>query len=388
MKVINVLEVSKNSNSVSISLEIDGNAETVTTTFSENVAQYITTDRVDAVVMGLILFAEKHGYDFKSAIPISESLYYNLTNHFIGAVASTSKLHRPQINCPVVSDVDVAGDIVAAGISCGVDSLYTIYTHTNAVPAGHKLNHLVFLNVGSHHSGKDEKRSQKLFGGRRDLCRRFSNAAKLPLIEMTSDLYAIIDKYGNGYSHIEEHTYMSVFCMLLIQRGLKIYYYSSGLPYTEFNCRYVPDSAFDAAQYDLLTLQCASVGNTKFVSAGGNIHRIEKLKIICDYSLAHKYLNVCVTDVNNCGKCFKCARTMLGLDAIGKLHLFKEAFDVDVYMSNRLHYLEQLYIGSIRKDKYTVELLPYFKSSLTLTFKVKAIFGKMVQVFRNRIIRK
>lgn len=388
MKTVTILEIANNGNSVSISLDIDGNKEIISTTFSENVTQYITTDRIDSVIMGLTLFAIKRGYDFKSDIPISESLYYNLTNHFIDAIASTNDLHHPRIIAPIVPDIDVTGNIIATGISCGVDSLYTIYTHTNMVPDNHKLNHLVFLNVGSHHSGKKEKDSQKLFLGRRDLCRNFSNEANLPLIEISSDLYAIFDKYDDGYSHVEEHTYMALFCMLLVQKGLMIYYYSSGLLYSDFNCKYIPNNTFDAALYDLLILQCASVGNIKFISAGGNINRIEKLRSICSYSLAHKYLNVCVADVNNCGTCFKCVRTMLELDAIGKLHLFKEAFDVNGYMSNKPHYLEQCYIGSLRKNRFMVELIPYFENNLTFAFKLRAISKKIIQVLHNRLNRK
>lgn len=388
MKTITIQEITSNGNSVSISLNIDGNKEKITTTFSENVTQYITVDRIDSVIMGLILFAIKRGYDFKSDIPISESLYYNLTNQFIDAISLTNELHHPRIIAPIVPDIDVTGNIVATGISCGVDSLYTIYTHTNMVSANYKLNYLVFLNVGSHHSGKGQKDSQKLFLGRRDLCRNFSTEANLPLIEIGSDIYALFDKYDNGYSHIEEHTYMALFCMLLIQRGLKIYYYSSGLLYSDFNCKYKPDKNFDAALYDLLILQCASVGNIRFISAGGNISRIEKLKTICNYNLAYKYLNVCVTEVNNCGKCFKCIRTMLELDAIGKLYLFKKAFDVSDYMSNRRNYLELLYIGSLQKNRFMVDLIPYFANSLTFTLKLSAISKKIIQVLRNRFNRK
>lgn len=386
MKNIVINDIRTENNAVIVELNIDGSIEKIITTFSNNVVKYIVDDRIDAVVMGLMLFAIKHGYDFKSNLPISEGLYYNLRYYFIGAIASPHKMYHPQINAPLIADINDEGNIVATGISCGVDSLYTVYLHTQFVPAQYKLNHLVFLNVGSHNTAKGKQDSQRLFDGRKKLCQEFAKNAKLPLIESESNLPEIFDRYDDsGYSHVEEHTYMALFCMLWLQHGLKLYYYSSGIPYYDFDCKFSINSQFDAAQYDLLTLQCASFGKTKFLSSGGNIGRLEKLKTICDYKLAYKYLNVCVKDVCNCGKCFKCVRTLLELDAIGKIDLFKEVFNIEEYYRNRQNYLEQFYIGYIQKNKLLLDLYPYFRKELTTTLKIKAIYNKLLQIIKNRI---
>lgn len=385
MKTINITEIKQIDNAIVCTLRIGDNNEVITTSFSYNVIKYITADRIDSVVMGLMLFAIKQGYDFKSSIPISESLYYNLTNHFINAITAHSHLHQPQIDAPIITDISNPGSIVATGISCGVDSLYTIYSHTQHVSTNYKINHLVFLNVGSHNTGKSDEDTQKLFIGRRELCRRFAHEIKMPLIEIESTITSIFDKYDTAYSHIEEHTYMALSCLLLLQRGLKIYYYSSGICYSDFNCNFTPHTNFDAAQYDLLTLLCASTYSTKFISAGGNISRMDKIKTICDFDLAHKYLNVCVREANNCGVCFKCIRTLLEIDAIGKLNLFKDSFDINKYSSNRKYYLEQLYIGYLRKNAFLTEVIPYFQKDLTFSFKIQTILKKLFQTAFRKI---
>ena len=76
---------------------------------------------------------------------------------------------------------------------------------------------------------------------------------------------------------------------------------------------------------------------------------------------------------------------MLELDALDKLDLFEQVFDVKNYMLNRHRYLEQFYIDSIRGDRFMKELVPYFENELTWTFKLKAIVNKVIQVLRNRL---
>lgn len=50
---------------------------------------------------------------------------------------------------------------------------------------------------------------------------------------------------------------------------------------------------------------------------------------------AQKYLNVCILEKDgnggNCSRCTKCARTIITLEAMGKLEQFKDVFDLDVW---------------------------------------------------------
>lgn len=79
MKKIVISGLSLIDQQVTIQLNIDGVDEVIYARLSQNIVPYATLDRIDSVVMGLILFAIKNGYDFDSAIPITDELYYNLT---------------------------------------------------------------------------------------------------------------------------------------------------------------------------------------------------------------------------------------------------------------------------------------------------------------------
>jgi len=62
-----------------------------------------------------------------------------------------------------------------------------------------------------------------------------------------------------------------------------------------------------------------------FVHYGTNARRIDKLKAIADHPLVMRHLRVCWKHAgrpNNCCRCEKCMRTMLLLEALGKLTLF------------------------------------------------------------------
>lgn len=46
----------------------------------------------------------------------------------------------------------------------------------------------------------------------------------------------------------------------------------------------------------------------------------------------------------NCGRCEKCTRTLLALDALGALDKYRDVFDVDYYLSHKQSYFKTLCI--------------------------------------------
>lgn len=384
-KIIEILSAERKENKLSWQILIDGQPETVTVTVSDNVSRYLTADRADALVMGMMVFAIRVGYDFRSALPLSEGLWYNITRQFIESVTSHPDTHRPHIDAPLISD-PTGGHIVACGMSCGVDSLYSVATHMGLPAKEANLTHLTFFDVGSHDTGRDDGSSERLKQGRLEAAKRFADTVGLPLIEVSSNLPEIMGRYSGGYSHEENHTFMAIFSVLALAKGVSRYYYSSGYSYAEFDTRYEPTGHYDASHYDLLTLMCASYGDIRFYSTGANTSRLAKIRLLADYAPAYDALNVCVNQVRNDNVCFKCRRTMLELDAIGALDKFASVFDLDYYREHRREYLADMYVKALRGDVFMKELLPYFHKELTPAFKLRALMGKARSVVRNRLL--
>lgn len=370
---------------VEITIFIAQNKETIKMSFSDNVKDYLTVDRADAPLMGLLMFAIRHKMDIESRFPVSETLLYKLTHHFIPGICG-DRVFRPKIKTKVIADLKNNYDdgIVATGVSCGIDSLYTIMEHTGQVTDGYKLNRLVFLDAGAHHFGAKEKWGE-LYAGRLKNAENFSKESELPLIKINTNLPVILEKYSD-YDHIEHHTYMMLSCILMIQKGVRKYYYSGGYSYGQFNCNLFTDKALGCAHYDLFILWCASNAGIEFLSTGGSLNRFEKVKALSDYPLAEKYLNVCVQSVHNCGKCFKCKRTLLELDAAGIVDSYSAVFDIEEYKRRRAHLLKEGFRNAIKGQNTMDELVPFFKKNITTYQRILQRFrvtcGKIVMLFR------
>lgn len=355
--------------------------EQVTVTVNAEAKGNLCSDRADAMICGLLLFAIKNGYDLVSELPISEELHYTLTQHLIPVFSKTA--HAPRLNVALTTDRPPKGKFVATGISCGVDSLYTVATHTGFASSGN-LTHLAFFDAGAFH--RADGLDSPLKGVHLKMARRFAKENGFGMLEVSSDLPDFINRHDSkGYSHVMNHTFMMLHCVMSIAGCIDTYYYSAGLEYRDFDCKFDPSKDYDCAKYDLLTLMCASVNGIKFYSTGGEISRFGKIKSLVIFPPAFDYLNVCVNDGQNCGRCFKCVRTLLELDAAGSLDKFSKVFDIEEYRKNRNWYLEQLYVGALKGDLFMKELMPQFSKEMSLKLKISAVTKKLLSVIRNRV---
>lgn len=389
MQNINIITLEKESaEEIKCRLTVENVQEEIYIRVNKEYADYLVTDRIDAIVWGLLLFAMNKGYNIESNIPITEDLWYNIEMNFIDILAQNPGMHRIHIIAPLIPALR-QGNIVATGISCGVDSLYTIATHRTNVPKPYQITHLCFFNAGSHDTGLMDNSSRKLFEGRYTLCKAFAQEYNYGFIFIENNIHELINRHG-GYSHIENHTYMALSCIYALQSAFSIYYYSSGISARNFSCiKSNIHDQLDSAHYDILTLATASIPNLKFISSGGNIDRIQKTQVISNYTPAYKYLNVCVQSVKNDSTCFKCTRTILCLDAMGKLEQFRDVFDISYYKAHRNEYIEKMYIeGKWKKDEFLYSLFPLFKSDLTFQRKLLAIFHKIISVIKNRVFHR
>ena len=365
----------ENNCKIRCSISINGEEDAIYAVVSDNVVGYLDEFRADAFVVGMLYFAMSHECDIRSDVPISDELYYNLDNHFIDALShQDSGLYRTRLLMSTIPAAEKTVSIVATGISCGVDCLHTIYVNEHIQMPSFRITHLAFYNVGSHQTGKNDVYDSNLRKGRFDLCKSFADEYGYTFYTIDSNIHEVIERHG-GYSHINNHSYMASFCILLLQKGISRYFYSAGYPYTDFRVyKSYKNEVLDSAMYDLLTFFCISIGGLKVYSAGGNIKRIDKTRLIASYKPAQKYLNVCVNSPRNDGVCFKCIRTLLSIDATGNVDDFKSVFDVEKYRANKSNYIRKMWFdATFMHDELCEEIEPLYKKELSFPVKMRAI---------------
>ena len=281
-------------------------------------SEYLCTERADAFLVNLLLFAMERGANIVCKCDISERLYYQLTEYLIPCIAShISRYQSIAIEGNLSSEKLPSANAFGTGVSGGVDSLYTVLKHLKRND-GHSLTHLLFCNAGTNgdFGGEDARETYRL---RYAFLKGFADECNLSVVPVDTNINEFLNQVQEA-----THTFRTLSTSLIFQKLFSVYWYGSGYPFDKFRF-----SAGDTAGYDLLTMQCISTENLTFYSSGGETTRLGKLKFISDNELAQKYLNVCIAGgIPNCGHCEKCRRTIMGLYAIGKLDSFSQCFNL------------------------------------------------------------
>ncbi|MGN1312164.1 MAG: hypothetical protein ACI4U4_04040 [Bacilli bacterium] len=319
---------------------IDDKKEEIFYEIDKEYKEYLCTERADAFVIAALYYAMKHHHDITSELPITSEIYHNLTTYMIPTLAKHSNnLSIIKLNMPIISTPIKTKGEVGTGMSCGIDSLHTLKNYLNPECQDMKLTCLCLNNVGSFKAYDEKYRGMGSENARNDIIKRAEKISKevgLPLIVTNSNVYKV---FNDTYFRI--HTFANMFSVFLMQKFFSKYYYaSSGYDLSHYNV--IDSHKLDSAEYDLLTFYSLGTSTLKIYPEGNEKNRLEKTIDLADFDLAQKYLHVCIKNSTNCGKCLKCKRTLLSLDAIGKLDNFKEVFDIDYYKNNKKEYYDWL----------------------------------------------
>lgn len=334
--------------------------------------KYVVSDRIDGIVVGLLNYAMRFNHDIVSDLPISTDLWFQLTSILIPTLyKSNPTLHSISIKAPTI-DQPFTGKYVGTGISCGVDSLYALWTAQKATLTSYRVTHLVYNNVGQHGLGEH---AQSLFNQRLIAVKNFAKEFDFKLVTCNTNFQ---DYYPQN--HLYSHTYTNLFPILSLANLFKVYYYaSSGIVYDEISV-----SSHDPGSYEPILLPLLSHSGLNIYSGGANTLRNEKLESLVNYIPANKYLNVCVAEAHNCGKCEKCRRTIIGLYALGGLERFKAVFDLDYFYKHKSEYLAFAYYMYLNGGHDYIPLYPLLKKEIGLGIRCKIVakilFEKCIQL--------
>lgn len=360
-----------------LSAQIEENAQVKTVWFrvEEQYGCYLTHERGDAFVIALLHYAMLRGEDICSEAPLSEELFYQLERVLIKSLADCSSVMQAiSIHADTDNSSIRMGDAVGTGMSCGVDSFHVLASNLDERYPAHKITHLCFNNVGSHGSGSA---AHELYLSRKKMARDFAEEFQFEFVENDSNLQ---DEFSQV--HLFTHTYSSMFAVFCLQKLFKSYYYAStGFTLNTFsfdNAEYT-----DSGVYDLLLLQCFSSDSLRVYSAGCADTRFEKTKILVEYKPSHKYLNVCLHQIDNCSKCHKCRRTLLSLDALDKLDEYKDVFDLAVYKDD-IDYNYAMLINETRESlNYLSPVYDVLKDRISLRIHLYAFYLRVWVVCKN-----
>jgi hypothetical protein len=310
--------------------ELSGNENVLWYETSEKYGSYMTSERSDAFLVGLLWLALRNGEDIKVIGPLSEKLFYTLNYHLIPFLAQLYKYKQIKVLCDnLVSTPLPNAGAVGTGLSCGIDSLSTICSHQEEpVPSNYQISHLTFFNVGSNEMMGRSKWREKMFNDRAALSAACAKELGKELIIVDSNLNDILQM-----SFVRTHTLRNISALLVFQKLFNKYYYSSGYQTTKLKYNY------DAASYDVISLPLLSTENVTFLSFGGNFTRVQKTQMVANMEISYKYLNVCLTNIHNCGRCLKCKRTLLTLEVLGAIDKYRHIFNLDAYFKERDSYL-------------------------------------------------
>lgn len=330
------LTIEKDKAVVTCEVLIDNKKKEIFYEIDKKYKDYLCLDRSDAFIISAIHYAMKHHHDITCDIPLTSSIYHNLTTYLIPTLAKHSdNLSEIRLNVPVTEEPVKTKGATGTGISCGVDSMHVLKNYLNPECKDMKLDYLCLNNVGSFKAYAKKYEGIGANQARNFLIEKATKVAKevnLPLIITNSNIHKI---FNDLYFRV--HTYSNMFSVFMLQKLFSKYFYaSSGWDLGHFDV--CDTKTLDSAEYELLIFNVLNTSTLKIYSEGSEKTRLEKTIDIADYDIARKNLHVCIKDGVNCGTCLKCRRTILALDSINKLNNFKDVFDVEYYKNNKEEY--------------------------------------------------
>lgn len=350
----------------------------------EENSKYLCEESGDAFLLGVLLYAMKKHEDIHVEPPVSERLLYGITQILMPALI----IMNP--NLGIINIIPEQTHIkslnifkgVATPLSCGVDSFYTAISNIkNDLPISMRLTHFLLFNPNSY--GKEKESSQAEFFLQINKIQPVCNQLGIPLVWINSNLVQFIP-----FEFEKIHTFCNVSCALALQKLINIFYYASG-----HSLKYFSMNFSDTSYYDLLNENALKTEGFEMISFGKLISRFNKTKEIDKNPICHKYLNVCVKPKKarkefnkiNCSSCFKCIRTMVALDILGRLHNYESVFDLATFHKNRSKYWGRIrHIGWRAGDEFASELLEAAKEN---GYKIpfSSFFWMAAIAVRNRI---
>lgn len=310
-------------------------------------AHMLTDDVYDAFLLVPLYLGMYYKQDLHIHGCVSKRLYRNVMNYLQRILCDFSDdLSRINVQVDGFKIADGEQNITGAGLSCGVDSLSTVYDrYVKEDDPDYRINALFFFNTGWHGDYYHEG-TMKLCMDRYNMNKPAADELGLPLYMVDSNFHAFIFRiYGHNRPAGHIGYLANYSCLMGMQRSIKRYYAASGHSYmqlisTALSCR-DSDFADFSESYSVPLIQTEKL---EIIIDGCQYTRSRKTENKSEWNIAHKYLTPCnrksnsSVEAHNCSKCVKCLRTLIAIEAMNKLNEFAGVFDIDTYRKNSFRY--------------------------------------------------
>lgn len=337
------VSVSGDTARLSADITVDGEVRTLWCETSSMYSHFLLSERTDAFLCAVLPLAMRIGKNIVCEAPVGEQFLHNLSEILIPQLCSHDpRIYPTSIRADSDSSALIKGNAVATGMSCGVDSLYSVALYRDSQYRSMRLTHLYCGNYLYGNSGPIYERAE-----------RVSRDLGLPLICTATNINEAL-----RLPHLFTHFFKTMFGVLALRKLFRTYYYSTAEDFSHFNLK--DNSIRDTAQWELLLLYTFSDPDLQIITGGVKSDRLGKTRAITSLPVANKYLNVCLypSQEKNCGGCAKCMRTLLMLDMLGALERFAEVFDIERYHLNRLDAFT--YLARERKSSMLAQVYLHF----------------------------
>ena len=320
-------DINENYSASSIYFEID-----------KNYGDMFADDTYDAFVLVPLFLAMYHKTDLRIHGNISKRFYKNL-NWYVQKILCdfSTELSAVQIIVDGVVSKTSTGNLIGTGISCGVDSLSTIYDRfINEDDPDYKINALFFFNCGA--NGRFETNfTVRAFNVRYKRICKLASELYLPVCPVNTNLTVFQKVYIDSMIFLSNYS-----CVLALQNAIRRYYIGSALSYNGIKNTGVKINSYDLAEFcESYLIPLIGTERTELIIDGCQYRRVDKIKRLVDWQIAQRYLNVCHIyneDLSNCGTCEKCLRTLLASEILGKTENFSQVFDLRKYSEKSFEY--------------------------------------------------
>ena len=202
---------------------------------------------------------------------------------------------------------------------------------------------------------------------------------------MDSNLHAFLWELDDQASYFCIYS-----CIFALEREISKYYVSSSFSYGQVLDFGSKARDKDFSEYgDPILIPMLHSERLEIISDGCQYKRSEKVELIADWDISKKFLNVCYINnaVENCSVCSKCVRTLLPLEALGKLDDYKQCFNIAAYKKIAFKEKCKLTLGN-KNNAFATDNFEFCKlKGLRLPSKLIARLYFLLMRFK-RIIRK